>query len=289
MFLIVWVNVGMSDKEQDNVLSLSKRKRSNFLNSDEGQEVLSNAFDAIQSKRNEQPLTFAETTNQRQYCQWQIRLLDERVDRGYLSQPSEIEHVRDQLAAEIREIRNDWSNTQWREFVEQEGDVPVTTYANSRSEVKSYVDNMRSEWKSRIPAMQADDEEFDLMEEKRTLESDIFDIENTSLKTWNERGEAQEILEQLLNPTPADGSQSSPIVNRIKKFFETDVDAMSVIAMTYIRDLHGNDRLDECHEAIDWGVENDHLTEFEAASLRKGKLPDVSSTANEPPSDEPSF
>lgn len=272
----------MSDKDQDNIFSLSKQRRSNFMHSEEGQEALGNAFVTAQQERNKRPLTSDETTNQRQYCQWQIRLLDERVDRGYLSQSSEIEYAREQLAAEIREIRNDWSNTQWREFVEQGGDVPATTYTNSRAKVKSYVDNMRSEWKLNIPALQADDEEFDLMEERRTLESDIFDIENTSLKTWNERGEAQEMVEQLLNPTPADGSQSSPMVNRIKKFFETGVDSMNVIAMTYIKDLHGNDRLDECHDAVDWGVENGHLTEFEAASLRKGKLPDLSSVPDDP-------
>lgn len=263
----------MSDKDQDNIFSISKRRRLNFLNSEEGQEVLGNAFVNAQLERNKQPLTLSETENQRQYCQWQIRLLDERVDRGYISQPAEIEHARDQLAVEIREIRNDWPNAQWRFFVEQGGDVPVTLYASSRKELKAHVGGMRSDWKDQISERQAEGEDFDVMQSKHSLESDIFDVENTSFKIWNEREQIQNIVDEFLKSSVEDGLLSSSIVTRIKKFFDTGIEGMRAVAMEHIKNLHNNDRLDECHEAIDWGVENNHLTEFEAASLREGKIP----------------
>lgn len=277
----------MSDKDQDNIFSISKRRRLNFLNSEEGQEVLGNAFVNAQLERKKQPLTFSETENQRQYCQWQIRLLDERVDRGYLSHPAEIEHARDQLAAEIREIRNDWPNAQWRFFVEQGGDVPVTLYVSGRTELKAHVEGMRNDWKDQISEQQAEDEGFDVMQSKHSLESDIFDVENTSFKIWNERGQIEKIVDEFLNSSVENGLLSSSIVTRIKKFFDTGIEGMRAVAMEHIKNLHNNDRLDECHEAIDWGVENEYLTEFEAASLREGKIPQEH-VQGVPDPDEPS-
>ncbi len=265
----------MSDK--DNVFSISKKRQDNYLKSEEGQDALANAFDAIQAKANERPLSFEEKDNKRGYCQWRATVLKEKIAKGYLSQPASIEHERDSLADEIMSVRSDWSSAQWREFVDRGGDIPATTYASDRDDVNSYIDDLREEWKDKISQMRSDGVEFDIMEEKRSLESDIFDIENLSLKHWNEREAVQELVSKVFN---------SPIVNRIQGMFDSGVDAMRTIAMVNIRNLYNNNQIDECNEAVNIGVEGGHLTEFEASSLRKGKIP-MSDIENNTGHDEP--
>ncbi len=270
----------VSDNDSNNVHSLGDKRRSNFLNSEEGQELMGNAFAAVRGKQMARPLTFDEKENQRQYCQWQARILHEKIERGYLEQDAEIEYARDTLASEIRDVRNNWTNNQWREFVEQGGDLPATTYASSRAELNEYIEQMREEWKANMAKPADPEDERDLMWEKRDFESQVFEMENISLKHWNERHQVAALVSEVLN---------TPVVDRIQKRFEQNHDTATFIAMTEIRNLYNADRRDEGEAALSWALENERVTEYQAGLLRKGQMPlyEGKQENDEPDHDEP--
>ncbi len=254
----------MSGDDNDNVESFGDARFNKFLHSEEGMEALGSAFEARVAKQNERPLTFDEIDNKRGYCQWKARILNEKIERGFLTQKSEIEYMREQLAQEIREVRNDWSPAQWREFVDQGGDLPATTYASSRKEVQEYIEQMREDFQAERSRKADPEEERDLLAAKRDLENSIHDVENISLKHWNERDQIQELVSEVFN---------SPIAKRVQGMFESGNESARFIAMTNIRNLYLNQKNDEADGITDWAVENGHLTEFEAGQLSKGQIP----------------